>query len=331
MSFTLDHGEDLRQIVDSAVAMLSANYPVSRLRAGAPDKLSATAEFGTFALALPEGDGGAGFSIVEEALLHVELGRHLVSSRALATSIARGLAQALQQSALASRLATGQIEACIALPADRGSILLPDRSKADLAVCFDKAGLKLLEISGVPGQSVTALGHMGELLRIDGSAAGLVGESQDASMLAFANLLTSAHMLGMSEATRDLAVDYARIREQFGKPIGAFQAIKHHCANMAIDAEVLSAQLDMAAIATRDAREDRDFQIAALRRLAGRTALANARRCIQIHGGIGFSAEADPHHYLKRAHLLSRLSVGFDILGIPAPLAPFISRDAWFA
>ena len=75
-------------------------------------------------------------------------------------------------------------------------------------------------------------------------------------------------------------------------------------------------------IAARDARDDAAFQIAALRLLAPKAALANARTCIQVHGGIGFSAEADAHHYLKQAHLLRQLGSGAAMLDLPAPLAP---------
>ena len=120
---------------------------------------------------------------------------------------------------------------------------------------------------------------------------------------------------------------YAGMRQQFGKPIGAFQAIKHHAADMAIGAEMVSAQLDMAAIALADGRPDALFQIAALRRLAPVAALANARACIQIHGGIGFSAEADAHHFIKHAHLLSRLGAAPSMLDPDAPMAPLHERN----
>lgn len=91
---------------------------------------------------------------------------------------------------------------------------------------------------------------------------------------------------------------------------------------MAVAAEMASAQLDMAAIALRDGRDDASFQIAALRHLCERAAFDNTRTSVQVHGGIGFSAEADVHHYLKQAHLLSRLGRGGDLLAAAAPLAP---------
>jgi alkylation response protein AidB-like acyl-CoA dehydrogenase len=136
------------------------------------------------------------------------------------------------------------------------------------------------------------------------------------------DLLVSAQLLGVATAARDLAVAYAKVRTQFGRPIGGFQAVKHHCANMAVAVEKLSALLDMAAIAVRDGCDDAAFQTAALARLVPRIALANARLCIQIHGGIGFSAEASPQLYLKHAHLLRHLLTGGRILDHDATLAP---------
>ncbi len=140
-------------------------------------------------------------------------------------------------------------------------------------------------------------------------------------------MLTCAQLLGVATAARDLAVDYATTREQFGRPIGSFQAIKHRAADMAIRVEMTSAQLDMAAIAVRDAAPDAGFQVAALARLAPRAALENARAGIQIHGGIGFSAEADAQLYVKQAHLLRQMLAAPDLMAQPAPLAPARSHS----
>ena len=179
----------------------------------------------------------------------------------------------------------------------------------------------LVELGGQSGD-VTGLGHSVALTRLRPASAATVGECRDRALLDVVDLLLSAQLLGIAEATRDLAVSYAKVREQFGRPIGSFQAVKHHCANMAIAAEALSSLLDVAAVSARDERDDAAFQIAALRLLAPKAALANARTCIQVHGGIGFSAEADAHHYLKQAHLLRQLGSGAAMLDLPAPLAP---------
>jgi alkylation response protein AidB-like acyl-CoA dehydrogenase len=327
MPCDLNHSDDQRQILDAASAMLGVKFPVSRLRGGphddlAHDDLAGIAEFGAFALALPEERGGAGFTLVEEALVHVLFGRHVVSTRALATAVAARLAVALGRQEMAEKAAAGLLRICAAVPSG-DTILLIDSDGADLAVVFGARRLTLLELGGQPGERATGLGQGVALTRLRPGSSATVGECSDRALLNRVDLLVSAQLLGIAEATRDLAVSYAKVRQQFGRPIGSFQAIKHHCANMAIAAEALSSLLDMAAIAERDERDDAAFQIAALRLLAPKAALANARTCIQVHGGIGFSAEADAHRYLKQAHVLRQLGSGAAMLDLAAPLAPY--------
>lgn len=320
MPLDLNRSPDQRQILDAASAMLNASFPLGRLRGHGRDQLSEIAEFGAFSLARPEDEGGAGFSVVEEALLHTLLGRHVVSTRALATALAVRLAHSLGGRELAQRFTTGG-GACAAI-ADGDSLLLIDPDGAGFAVVFGDRILQLAAMGPSAGHDAQGLGRGVPVKKVGLNEADILGSANDPDLLAVADLLVGAQLLGIAEAARDLTVSYVQVRQQFGKPIGAFQAIKHRCADMAIAAEMLSAQLDMAAIALRDRRDDAHFQVAALRLLAPQVALDNARGCIQLHGGIGFSDEADAHHLLKQAHILSRLGRSADILDLPAPMAP---------
>lgn len=108
-------------------------------------------------------------------------------------------------------------------------------------------------------------------------------------------LLTAALQLGSALRTVELAVRYAGEREQFGQPIGAFQAVKHLCARMLVRAEVARTAVYAAAV-TGDAGE-----VAAAKLLADEAAVQGARDCLQVHGGMGFTWEADVHLHLKRA------------------------------
>lgn len=318
MGFDLNLSEDQRQILETAGALVADTYPLGRLREGLPDDLRPLAAIGVFSLSAGEAQGGAGFTLVEEALVHTLLGRSLLSTRTLATSVAAALARLAGEADLAARIATLDRTVCAALV--RGDhLLLLDPARAALALVFDRRSLAVVTLEDV--REAEGLGHSIPVARASAGAT-VVATTRHPRSLAIADLLVSAQLLGVAEGARDLAVSYARFREQFGKPIGAFQAIKHHAADMAIAAEMVSAQRDVAALALADDRPDADFQIAALRRLASRAALANARACVQIHGGIGFSAEADAHHFVKQAHLLSRLGEAAAILDYPAPLAP---------
>ena len=306
MTFDLTPGEDQTQILDAAQSLLDSHYPLSRLRDPTPDPLTPLAEFGAFTLALPESEGGTGFTVLEEALLHAALGRHLVTPSALATALSARMGGA------------AEAPACAGVPTDTGALIF-DPDGATSCVLLGADGPRLIPLDPATLTPEPALGHGRPMARLDHVPANAPAPQPQTLLAA---LLTSAQLLGVAIGARDLAVDYARIREQFGRPIGSFQSIKHHCANMLLGTEMLSAQLDMAALALRDGTPDAPFQIAALARLAPRTALQNARLGIQIHGGIGFSAEADAQLFLKQAHLLAGLMPPLDLLSAPAPMAP---------
>ncbi|MFY0634026.1 MAG: hypothetical protein JXQ91_09435 [Vannielia sp.] len=318
MSFSLDPTEDQTQILDAARTMLAEHYPTERLRdRPRRDDMGPLAAFGAFALALPE---DSGFTLLEEALLHVALGRHLLSPASLAMPLAVRLAAETDRAELAGQIAGGEVCVAAALGSADGLLLL-DGAEASLALRLDTTTPELLDLTGHERREAKAMGHHIPLHRCALPAPGpnATGSPQTALV---AQVLIAAQLLGVAEGARDLAVDYAGTREQFGRPIGAFQAIKHRCANMKLATEMLSAQLDMAAISLRDAHEDAAFQCAALARLAPRLAMENARACVQIHGGIGFSAEADAQLFVKQAHILSRLCPAANMLAPAAPMAP---------
>ena len=115
-------------------------------------------------------------------------------------------------------------------------------------------------------------------------------------------LLTAALQLGIASGATDLAVEHAKQREQFGKPIGAFQAVKHRCADMITRVEVLRAAVYAAGVAV-DGKgvDDPARSVAVARVLASSTAAACGKDAVQVHGGMGYTWEVDALLYLKRA------------------------------
>ena len=125
--------------------------------------------------------------------------------------------------------------------------------------------------------------------------------------------------MGHAAETLDLAVDYAKERHQFGKPIGSFQAVKHLCADMLVRAELARAAVHAAAcladapdvLATEaDAAGTTPFAwmqraAAGAKLLADEAAITNARAAIQVHGGMGYTWEVPLHLHLKRSRVLS--------------------------
>jgi hypothetical protein len=123
-------------------------------------------------------------------------------------------------------------------------------------------------------------------------------------------LLTAAMQLGIAEACRDRSVEYAKVREQYGKPIGAFQAIKHECAEMAVRCEAALSQIYVAAIELDDSNENAGFDITCAKVLATDAARINSNVAVQVHGGMGFTQEMDIHLFVKRAHVMDQLFGG---------------------
>lgn len=119
-------------------------------------------------------------------------------------------------------------------------------------------------------------------------------------------LLTAAYQVGMAQACVDRAAAYALERNQFARPIGSFQAVKHLLADMAVRAEVARAAVDAAACRLDDpAVDDAARAVSGAKLIAGDAALLNAKGSLQVHGGVGFTWDVEVHLYLKRAWVLN--------------------------
>ena len=134
-----------------------------------------------------------------------------------------------------------------------------------------------------------------------------VATANGASVWQMGQLGTAAMLIGVAEAALDLIVDYAKIRETFGRKIGSYQAVRHPCADMALRVEAARAQLWFAAAALKEGRADAGVHLDAVKHLANQAAVANADSNIQLHGGIGVTDEHNAHLFLKHALVLGKL------------------------
>ncbi len=139
-------------------------------------------------------------------------------------------------------------------------------------------------------------------MAVDGAAV-LAGAARHARALA--RTLGAAEAVGIMAACTDAAVAYAKERVQFGRTIGTFQAVKHHCADMLVAAELATAAVWEAARASDDSVDEFDLTAAMAAQLAFGPAVHSAQMNIQVHGGIGFTWEHDAHLFLRRALVLN--------------------------
>jgi alkylation response protein AidB-like acyl-CoA dehydrogenase len=271
---------------------LDSLVPVARLHSAveeSADAWSSLRDLGVFGISIDEAQGGSGLGAVEEALIVMGLGRRLVSPAVLAT-IGAGPALA----------ATGNTDKNVAAAYRRGErTIVVDESQASLVLARDGDSATLF--NRTQGRSIDRRLWLAGLSEIETPREPLA--RLDAHDVLRLRLIDAAALAGIAAAVLDMAVAYAGIREQFGRPIGTFQAIKHHCSNMAMAARCARDQTNFAAVALDDERDDAALQVECALLVAGQAALDNAGKNIQIHGGIGFSDEADPHLFLKRAQL----------------------------
>jgi alkylation response protein AidB-like acyl-CoA dehydrogenase len=289
--------------------------------AWAPDRLRAAADtgrfdpkpwremagLGLFGLLLPEDDGGMGLGWADAAILFEELGRALVPGPLVATFLAAGpvlaagtVPGAATGDAVVTAIDTRDAHAVLEYPADAAHL-----------VVVDDAGLFLLP---PPPDAVAAARPLDPLTpvaplapaRVQPEAGERVGSAADAVRWRRAGaLLTAALQVGVGQGALDLAVRYAREREQFGRAIGSFQAVKHLLADALARVDLARAAVLVAALTLDDPGGGNPAEaVSSAKVLADDAATANGRTGVQVHGGMGFTWEVLAHLYLKRAWVL---------------------------
>ncbi|MFF3788571.1 acyl-CoA dehydrogenase family protein [Streptomyces sp. NPDC001981] len=248
---------------------------------------------GFFALRLPEAEGGVGLGLPESVLLFEEAGRVLLPGPLAVSHLAAGAVKGAAEG--------GTVVAVL----DEGRPVA-HLGAADALIALVGGEVRVLEGAALRefvrgARPVRSLDPLTPLHRVTTPAA--LGDplpgAEAARFRREGVLLAAAEQLGSAARTTETAVQHARGREQFGSPIGAFQAVKHLCAQMLVRAELARAAVYAAAV-TAD-----PVEIAGAKLLADEAAVRNARDCLQVHGGMGFTWEADVHLHLKRAWLRS--------------------------
>jgi 3-oxochol-4-en-24-oyl-CoA dehydrogenase len=289
------------------------------------DIWSAGAEVGWNGLAIAEEYGGSGFGLAELSVVLEAQGRDLcpgpfLPSVAAAVVIDRCAPDSVRAQLLPG-LSDGSTVGALALSgsvAIGSDLVVTGESPAvlgapDADVLVIVAGEDVVIVDATAeGVTVTALDSL-DTTRSVGSVALRGVQVTDDHVLRGAarnartvfRILGSAEAVGVSWAALEMAVEYAKVREQFGRTIGTFQAVKHHAANMLVNAEETTAATWDAARA--DDLDSAWFAAAVAASHAIRTQVFNAQNNIQLHGGIGYTWEHDAHLYLRRARTLAAL------------------------
>jgi len=258
-------------------------------------------ELGVPSLMAPEASGGLGLGMVEGAVAFEQLGRHLVPGPLSWSALA---ALRIPEVAGGSCIAGG-VEATGAPPWFVEAI-----DRVDLVLVLREDGVVRVDPSrcerAMAPEPLDPLNPVGVIASLPDGVA--VGDAADAARLRdVGTALGAALQLGIAQAALDVAVAYALEREQFGVPIGSFQALKHILADMYVRVGLARSATYAAAAVLDDpevGRAERSLRGAKL--LAGEAAFENARAAVQVLGGMGFTWEMAPHFLLKRALVLDQ-------------------------
>jgi alkylation response protein AidB-like acyl-CoA dehydrogenase len=297
-----DLGPDELALRDGIRELCRKRFPIERVREGFDrDGWRALGEAGVFGLRLPEDHGGVGLGLTEAAIVFQELGRALVAGPLLASHMGAGHVDGA---------ATGE---CVTGFAFAGDDLVEHFADLDTILLVGSHVWALRPVGLEARPADPPLDPLTPVHRVHLPDEGEIVPLEVDRFFLEARTLTAALLVGNALVTTELAVAYAKDREQFGRPIGSFQAVKHLCADMLVRAEIARAATDAAAVLLDGAGEgDVERAVASAKLLAGEAAIANGKACIQVHGGMGFTWEGDPHLYLKRAVVLTASFGGVD-------------------
>jgi 3-oxochol-4-en-24-oyl-CoA dehydrogenase len=306
-----------RSVLGATGALAETRAALDGRREGHPTYWNEAAALGWLGLHAPEEYGGQGFGLLELLVVVEELGRVVAPGPFVPTAVAISLLVELGSEEDRTRwlpaLCAGTMTAAVALG---GTLICSDDEvirgtvapvwgdeKADLfflATDEDVVVLESAEVASV--QALPFVDRSRPTVAASCRNSRIAARLKDGATAArrMVSIVSAAEAVGAMGACVDMAVAYAGVREQFGQPIGAFQAVKHHCADMLVETE-LSAAATWDAARLSAHRDEASLIAAVAAGYALPAFLRVAKTMVQVHGGIGYTWEHDAHLYLRRA------------------------------
>ena len=254
-------------------------------------------DMGLPGLCVPESAGGLGLGLLDAALIAVECGRVCLAEPLVDTAF-------IAAPLLAGTPATGEILQQIAAGTARIALAHPINPWiADLETATHWLGTSLFPVT--PAQA--GAHHPPVATSVDPlrNLSPPQETPENPALLDHAALMTAAQLIGIAEAMLQQATDYAKVRSQFGQPIGAFQAVKHQLASAAVALEFARPAVWVAAQALHDGLATAPAAVSHAKIAAGDAATSIAETAIQVHGAMGYTYEVDLHFWMKRSWALT--------------------------
>ena len=273
------------------------------------------ADQGLTALSVPEEFGGINVGDLDWTLVQQELGYFAIPDSLTATAylgvylLNHLPADVALKREWLPRIAAGQARVAVGHPINP---MVADAKNADLLLLWHEGEVHALSPAQATLRMNPSIDLSRRLYKIEWTPSeatrvckATIGQKLWAGTIDRAGLAISAQLIGLAQRMLDLGVDHAAQRKQFGKPIGSFQAVKHHMADVAVKVEFAEPVVHRAAYALAQDDPRAPVYVSQARLAAGEAALLAARKSIQVHGAMGYTWEADLQMFMKRAWALN--------------------------
>jgi alkylation response protein AidB-like acyl-CoA dehydrogenase len=305
-----DYSDDQQAIKSTARDFLASRFKLEKVRELAEkgeydDGLwGQIAELGWPGIFIEEAQEGQDLGVIELAILQEELGYACAPtpffSNAAAGLLVKHAGSSEQQERLLPGVATGEARGTVGIVTGGAAPLVPDADTASFVVLLENGTGRVVETAAAEVEKVDTIDSTRRFYRV--SADG--GDSLDGDLKAGfqrIEVALAAELVGLAQRTLEMAVEYAKDRKQFDRPIGAYQAVSHKCAQMMLETEGARAATLYAAWAADHEPESLPLGASMAKAYAADAGWRVTAAALQVHGGIGFTWEHDLHWFLKRA------------------------------
>ena len=300
-----DFTDDQRAIKETARDLLGKRFKLERLRELAESKTYAddawteVSELGWPGIFIAEEHGGQGLGVLELVILLEELG-YVLAPMPFLSNAAAGLI--LQDAGADDRLAgvaSGEQRGTVGVVKDGRAALVPDAEEADFIILLDGTDATLVERGDAQVEAIDAIDPTRRYATVSANGGESLGDvSRGRDLIALA---VSAELVGIGQRVMEMAVEYAKDRKQFDRPIGSYQAVSHACAEMLKKVEGSRSLVYYGGWAADAAPDEFSLAASVAKAYASDMGWEVSASSLQVHGGIGFTWEHDLHWFLKRA------------------------------
>jgi alkylation response protein AidB-like acyl-CoA dehydrogenase len=311
-----DFTDDQQAIKSTAREFLASRFKPEKVRELAesgeydPGLWDQMAELGWPGIFVDEEHGGQGLGVLELVILTEELGYVAAPSPFLSNAAAGLMVQHAgsdeQRSRLLPGVASGEARGTVGIVSSGSAPLVPDAELSEFVVLVDGDSATVVETSSADVERVDTIDDTRPFSRVSASGGDALEGDVRAALDRVAVAL-AGELVGLSQKAMEMAVEYAKERQQFGRPIGAYQAVSHNCAQMLMETESARSLTYYAGWAADHEPESLPVAASMAKAYASDAGFRVPARSLQVHGGIGFTWEHDLQFFLKRgktgAHL----------------------------